>query len=538
MLNYKEKRTLLILSIISVALSLIACIPFGLAKISQFELVVKYIVLPLVIAVISIVCYSIKYRNYRPAYRFPTVSGYLPVLSYSVALAINTLVVLLRSNQVFTLNQWAGLVVILSFYVIGSIALIHLFLEKIVVFTKNEIMVIDSLFIAVLAIDAIIFGVIANKFVGLSEPFANASSVFIVVPFVIAAAWGIFHIYHIVRLFKSDAELVLENKADVLAKYYKAHADFYSEAQGVILNALHDFTGEKLEDLNGEQEESVEEELVQEEVLEVEETQENACEVENLNEIVAQLEEEAEEEQQEVEVEKEVVVVKDEADAKRIAELEEALEKLHAEKNELHETHSEHLENAKNEAENAKAEAEALKAAEAARLAEEVAEAERKAKVAAERAEAVAKAKKAIKPSFQKLVSYASELEKDGSVVVVGNDKENQYKFYYNKKLFLMLVDSNIDYRLTFLCERETAIDLIINHPGVVVKAKSPKGSNWYKLTNKGAFEEKELKQVIKESLKTYKKMEAEAAAEKERIKAEKAAAKKAEKAAAKAAQK
>ena len=403
MLNYKEKRTLLILSIISVALSLIACIPFGLAKISQFELVVKYIVLPLVIAVISIVCYSIKYRNYRPAYRFPTVSGYLPVLSYSVALAINTLVVLLRSNQVFTLNQWAGLVVILSFYVIGSIALIHLFLEKIVVFTKNEIMVIDSLFIAVLAIDAIIFGVIANKFVGLSEPFANASSVFIVVPFVIAAAWGIFHIYHIVRLFKSDAELVLENKADVLAKYYKAHADFYSEAQGVILNALHDFTGEKLEDLNGEQEESVEEELVQEEVLEVEETQENACEVENLNEIVAQLEEEAEEEQQEVEVEKEVVVVKDEADAKRIAELEEALEKLHAEKNELHETHSEHLENAKNEAENAKAEAEALKAAEAARLAEEVAEAERKAKVAAERAEAVAKAKKAIKPSFQNL---------------------------------------------------------------------------------------------------------------------------------------
>lgn len=514
MLNYREKRTLLILSIISVALSLVACVPFTLAKLTQFELIVKYIVLPISVAVMSIVCYSIKYRNYRPAYRFSTVTGYLPVLSYSVALAINTLVVLLRSNQVFSLNVWVGLVVILAFYIIGSIALIHLFLEKIVVFSKNEIMVIDSLFIAVLAIDAIIFGVVSNKFVDLSEPFSNASWVFIIVPLLIAAGWLAFHILHLVKLYKTDAELVLVNKNELVKKFYKAHEDYYAEAQDVILNALHEFTGAKLGAADEGLEENEELVIVEEEAQEVIES-----EVEEVSE-----------------AEKEVVVVKDEADAKRIAELEEALEKLHAEKNELHETHSEHLENAKAEAENAKAEAEVLKAAEAARLAAEVAEAEKKAKAAEERAAAVAKAKKAIKPSFQKLVTYASELEKDGSVEVVSNDKENQYKFYYNKKLFLALIDSNVDYRIMFLCERESAIDLIINHPGVVVKAKSPKGPNWYKLTNKGTFEEKELKQVIKESLKTYKKMEAEAAAEKERIKAEKAAARKAEKEAAKAA--
>lgn len=519
MLNYKEKRTLLILSIISVSLSLVACIPFSLAKIAQAELVIKYIVLPIVIAGMTIACYSIKYRNYRPAYRFPTVAGYLPVLSYSVALAINTLLVLLRSNQVFGLNVWVGLVAILSFYIVGSIALIHLFLKKIIVFSKNEIMVIDSLFIAVLAIDAIIFGVVSSKFVGLAEPFANASWVFVLVPLLVSACWLAFHVYHMVKLYKTDAELVLENKEELIAKFYKAHQDFYAEAHEKILNRLHDFTGEKLD--AQEEVEMVEELETIEEVQEVE-----AVEQVEETEVVAE------------EVEKEVVVVRDEADAKRIAELEEALEKLHAEKNELHETHSENLESVKAEAETAKAEAEALKAAEAARLAAEAEEAERKAQAAAERAAAVAKAKKAIKPSFQKLVSYASDLEKDGSVVAVGNDKENQYKFYYNKKLFLALVDSNVDYRITFLCPRESAIDLIINHPGVVVKAKSPKGPNWYKLTNKGAFEEKELKQVIKESLKTYKKMEAEAAAEKERIKAEKAAAKKAEREAAKAAQK
>lgn len=509
MLNYKEKRTLLILSIISVSLSLIACIPFTLSKFTQVELIIKYIVLPIAVAGMSIACYTIKYRNYRPAYRFPTVSGYLPVLSYSVALAINTLVVLLRSNQVFSTNVWIGLVVILSFYIIGSVALIHLFLKKVVVFSKNEIMVIDSLFIAVLAIDAIIFGVIASKFNGLNEVFNNGSWIFILVPLLVAGGWLAFHVYHLVQLYKTDAELVLVNKDELIAKYRKAHQDFYAEAHDKILNSLHDFTGQKLEVLE-------EKEMVEELVTE--------------NHEVVTTDEDSQEPQ------KEVVFVKDEADQKRIEQLEEELKKLHEKHSELHETHTENLENAKAEAEALKQEAEALKAAEAKRIAEQNAEAERKAQVAAERAAAVEKAKKAIKPSFKKLCTYASGLEKDDSIVVVSNEKDNQYKFYYHKKLFLAIVDSNVDYRLTFLCPKETAIDMIINHPGVVVKAKSPKGPNWYKLTNKGTFEEKELKQVIKDSLKTYKKMEEEAALEKERIKAEKAAAKKAEREALKAA--
>ena len=525
MLNYREKRTLLILSIISVVLSSVACIPFTLAKFTQAELIIKYIVLPVAIAILSIVCYSIKYRNYRPAYRFPTISGYLPVLSYSVALSINTLLVLLRSNQVYSLNAWIGIVVVLSFYVVGSIALIHLFMSKIVVFSKNEIMVVDSLFIAVLAIDAIAFGFIVSKFVGLEDLFVNNSWIYVLVPLVVVACWLAFHINHLVQLFKTDAELVLADKEELIAKYYQMHEDFYNEAYDKIVNALHGYSEEIINS-----DEDFTDEVVEEETEEmVEETTEEVAEGTAPKE----------------EKEPEVIFVKDEAEAKRIAELEEAIEKINAEKEDIQESHLDDLadvkaevEEAKAEAEEAKAEAEALKAAEAARLASEAEEAAQKAKEAAERAAAIAEAKKAIKPSFTSLVTYASSLDEEGTVVAVGNEKGSQFKFYYNKKLFLVLQDSNIDYRILFLSPKDIAIDLIINYPGEIVKAKSPKGPNWYKLTNKGTFEEGQLKQIIKQSLVTYKDMQAEAAAEKERIKQEKAAAKKAEREAAKAANK
>ena len=132
------------------------------------------------------------------------------------------------------------------------------------------------------------------------------------------------------------------------------------------------------------------------------------------------------------------------------------------------------------------------------------------------------------------LVNYASALEDDG-VTVVANDKETQHKFYLNKKLFLVLSDTNVDYRLTFLASKEKAIDLIIENPKGVSKATSPKGPNWYKLINKGTFEGEQLKQIIKDALEQQKELERLAEEEKARIKAEKAAQKKAEKEAAKA---
>ena len=128
------------------------------------------------------------------------------------------------------------------------------------------------------------------------------------------------------------------------------------------------------------------------------------------------------------------------------------------------------------------------------------------------------------------LVNYASALE-DDQVTVVANDAETQHKFYFNKKLFLVLADTNADYRITFLASKQSAIDLIIENPKNVTKATSPKGPHWYKLVNKGSFEGEQLKSIIKAALEQHKAILQEAEEEKARIKAEKAAARKAAKA-------
>ena len=138
--------------------------------------------------------------------------------------------------------------------------------------------------------------------------------------------------------------------------------------------------------------------------------------------------------------------------------------------------------------------------------------------------EAKAEAKKKVfKPSFDKMVKFASNIP-DKDIKVVPNAKGNQYKFYLGKKLFLVALSTSNDYRLTFCATQENAYPLIIKYPNIVVKATSPKGEEWFKITNKSELDEKELKTIIKNSIKFLEDQEAERI----RIKEEEIARKKA----------
>lgn len=541
MLNYREKRTLLITSIISLSLSFIISVPYTLGKMTQPELIIKYIAAPIVISILGIVNYLIKYRNYRPAYCFPVLASYVPVFSYIVGISINTVLLLARTNQVFSMTTWIAIVACLALYIIASVLLIHVFFKALIVFSKNEIMLIDSLFIVVLVINAIGFGIIANRLIGLPESFPNSSWLFIFIPIIFGALVLAFHIVYLIKMAKTDAEYKLESTEELIAKYKGTHKKYYESAREEILESLHYFTGQQLGKADTSSS-AVDEYKQKIEILE--------HEVSRLNDEIASLQEQASSEDQALlsEAQEQVKALEEKiarleeekAEAIRLAEEEkEQIAILEGKKaaKELEEAKAEAEEKARQaekEAEEAKSEAELLKAAEVARMALEA----EKAKAAHERALAVAKAKKAIKPSYEKLVKYASTLEKDDSIVVLTNQKQNQHKFYYEKKLFLVLTDSASDYRMNFLMFKQHAIDLIVEYPGVIVKAKSPKGENWYKLVNKGELEEKFLKQTIKESLTVLKKVELEKKAEKERIKAEKAAQRKAEREALKAAKK
>ena len=523
------------------------------------EAIIKVLIF-IPMAGLTIYPWILKYRQINGKFersRIVNVVSYLPLAIYVGGLLVSNINVLASSqaNQgVFSLSVWMILFLVqlfdLAFIVVGFL-LLPSFMMKL---NKKgtiwfDIVAVGLEVIAVLALSIRLLYVYyaANPvdYYGVPETGVGAVLFFTyllaVVGFVVIAILS----YRMVRRDVTELYINFDLQRNELDQI-KALA--YQRAYNDILDEFEDYFEEQaIAEL-----EEIEEEYEEENVAQAEENLEAE---EDLAKEVAEAEAEVAE-AEEIETEKEVVVVKDEEDAKRIAELEAQLA-------ELHESHSEKLEDlkedlgdaeeeaeaakaeaeqakvaaesARSEAEIAKAEAEALKAEAAAKAAEAEAEAARKAQLAAEKAKEVAEAKKAIKPSYMNLVNYASALEDDG-VTVVGNDKDTQYKFYLNKKLFLVLSDTNVDYRLTFLASKEKAIDLIIENPKSVSKATSPKGPHWYKLINKGTFEGEQLKQIIKDALEQQKELARLAEEEKARIKAEKAAQKKAEKEAAKAA--
>lgn len=116
-------------------------------------------------------------------------------------------------------------------------------------------------------------------------------------------------------------------------------------------------------------------------------------------------------------------------------------------------------------------------------------------------------ATKGIKPSYEEIVEMAT-LAGGENVKVSSNYSGTQHRFYYNRKMYLITQRTYNDYRITFLSRTEDAIELINEYPGVVVKPSSPQGDNWFKVTNKGEFEEAFLKEIITKSLETLKELQ------------------------------
>ena len=549
MLSKAQKIILYLSAVAALILGVVLIVPFrtipGLTHDLALEVLVAELLVKAALAIpflgLSVYPMVLKYRQIAGKFersRVVNVMSYLPVAVYTAGLLILNINILSYplsdlSPALWTLSFTVQLFD-LAFIIVGFVLLPKFLMRlnrKLTIFFDVAVgLIMLATLIITIILTVVYHNAYANsvEYYGTGAPYGPVlffTYVFAVVAFVTIAILT----NKMVRKDETELYINFDLQREDLEEI-KALA--YNEAYNDILDEFEEYFDESRADAVLDELEEVENEIEQEDLEEAEEI------IEELDSIEKQLE-------------KEVVVVKDEEDAKRIAELEAQLA-------ELHETHSETLEDlqddiedaeeeaqaakaeaeqakvlaesARSEAEVAKAEAEAIKAEAAKKAAEAEAEAARKAALAAEKAIQIAEAKKAIKPSYMNLVNYASALEDDG-VTVVANDKENQHKFYINKKLFLVLADTNVDYRITFLASKEKAIDLIIGNPKTVTKATSPKGPHWYKLINKGTFEGEQLKDIIKGALEQQKQLLQEAEEEKARIKAEKAAAKKAAKA-------
>jgi hypothetical protein len=125
------------------------------------------------------------------------------------------------------------------------------------------------------------------------------------------------------------------------------------------------------------------------------------------------------------------------------------------------------------------------------------------------------KPERIIEPSFLDIIKYTGSMP---DVSYVTNENQNNYKFNYDNKMFLLAVNTNSGYNIFFLAEVDEIMNMIVKYPNIT-KAKTPKGENWFRLTNKGDFPEDVLYDIIEHSLEMLHVLEERKLEEKERIK-------------------
>ena len=560
MLKNQEKRLVFNVSIISLVVSLLVCIPWGIGKVSGFEIVMKYIIIPAFIVVASIINLSIKYRNYRPANKFATIASYVPMFSYAAASLFNALMYLIRSNDVYGRTKWVLLTVIIAVVLVLFTVLSHFYYRAVIVFSKNTSMLFDYSFLAITVIDTIALSFIARDH---SAVLLEAASVWhIILPALLGALVVVFLAFVLRNYRDYNDEYKLVDKGPLLENWMKIREDLYYNATEEIMNALYIYSADHLE-FEDEEEETEQETVVETKIVEV------PADTSELEAKLAKAEQEkqdaldkaakAEQEKEaalakvaelEKEVNKEPEVVKDpelEAEVAKLqgekAQHEEEKARLQeeiAKRDEQDRLEAEQMaklqeENAQHEEEKAKLQEEnAQHEEEKARLQEEIAkrdeqdrlEAEEKAaaeeakqKAAAEKEAENAAKYKALRPTYDKMCQYIDALEGVRNV-----SSANGNKFYIGKKLVAIFQKGKADYRITFQAPDAKFLEYIKDHSDCVSRASSPKGSNWLKLINKGILEDAFVKEILKGAVEYVNaEIQAELAAKEEakRLKAE-----------------
>ena len=206
MLLERDRKLFYIFAVISIAISLIVCIPFSLGSLHSFEIIVKYMVIPAAILVFTFLCWTTKYRSYRPAVKFTTIVTSLPAFSYIAAVTFNTLLILVRNSEVYDSLKYNLLIIFFAAVLVAVIVFSHVYQKLVIVFSKNESMVIDGV-IAVIGLSLVALGnMIAFDYKDFGG-FETKNALFIIVPIVLGLAAAALHFIVVKSAFEQKQEL-------------------------------------------------------------------------------------------------------------------------------------------------------------------------------------------------------------------------------------------------------------------------------------------------------------------------------------------
>ena len=527
MLSKKQTVSLFLILGVSLLSCLAIAVPFGLEGLTADYFQIKYVILPLVLIGLGVLGAIFRYANFDRRNKFVIGVANVPFVSGLIALLFSGLLLVIRNASQLSLNDQ---LIQITLYVVG-IGLMTIYLALATNFfaglSAKTTVFVDLLQIALFVIIYLDVKAFAQGFVDQAmEPISLPLFVSI------ASIGVVLLVLHLSSLIKacvrSDKYRVL-NGRKLVNDWFNFKDDVNKEAKDELLYSLKKFLLDEY-GINAvvEVEVPVEVEKPVVKVIEMPifvdrvETVINEVAVEKVVELpivdhaMIQRNQELEAENQKLR-EEHLAVVEERI---RLAELEKALLAKEQELNSV-------VKEAKEATEKALQAAELAENA-AAREPQEVAQPVEEAEVqelkveehvaqleAVEEAEVVEvekpvieKPKKVLIPAYEDVLRYAKAIPN----VEVKEIKENSHKLYLNKKMFLALQSTNNDYRITFLCELDEAIKLIVESPKDFVKATSPKGENWFKFIYRGSneqYSESYIYDIVDRSLEMLNVLEA-----------------------------
>ena len=431
---------------------------FTCEKIFLIELIVKLGAVPALILLLSIYPNKLKYiqvKGYRNQSRIVSVMSYFPVVIYILTIITESVYLLARGYVIngqppLGMIPWSLWFVALIIVFVAVACFFRVLPDVEMQLDVKEHVIFDIIVFVVMVCLGALYYLISKATHGIFLKEGPHGDPYLFVVYLGALiSFGV-NMHFIKNLIHADEINMCLRFNDLDATAYVSQMAEYNRAYNDIM--------ERFEEYFAEEESEDEQEEVVEEAAPVEEVAEEAAPAEEVVEETAPVEEIATS-----------VVPNEELVAKQ-----EEVEKLEQE--------IEEIRLAKIAEEEAKLAEEAAKKAareEAARIAEEKA----------------LKAKEEMVPSFKRLVQFAKGLDE---VSFIENTEKKQIRFFYGKKVFLIMADNPKDYRLQFMVDSAKVVEWWnINSD---IRPRSNKIDNWFKLTNKGSFTEELLLEIISTS--------------------------------------
>ena len=457
---------------------------FTCEKIFLIELIVKLGAVPALILLLSIYPNKLKYiqvKGYRNQSRIVSVMSYFPVVIYILTIITESVYLLARGYVIngqppLGMIPWSLWFVALIIVFVAVACFFRVLPDVEMQLDVKEHVIFDIIvFVVMVCLGALYYLILkATHGIFLKEG-PHGDPYLFVVYLGALISFGI-NMHFIKNLIHADEINMCLRFNDLDATAYVSQMAEYNRAYNDIMERFEEYFAE--EESEEEQEEATLVEEVVEETAPVEEVVEETTPAKEVVEEAAPVEEVVEEAAPVEEV------VEEAAPVEEVTTVVVPNEELVAKQEEV-----EKLEQEIEEIRLAKI------AEEEARLAEEAAKKAAREEAARIAEEKALKAKEEIVPSFKRLVQFAKGLDE---VSFIENTEKKQIRFFYGKKVFLIMADNPKDYRLQFMVDSAKVVEWWnINSD---IRPRSNKIDNWFKLTNKGSFTEELLLEIISSS--------------------------------------